>query len=254
MNLKVLVWSALACVSVAFASDANLDNPDQMNPFIVAPAKLYKTTPHMKCPRVISNYCCSKPKHISHRSTSKLKCPRTITNYCCETPKYKTSSTHPSSTSSTTHTTSHRPSSTTHTNTPQPTQTTTTGGEHADALVKINNFRATRGLLPLVYRPDGEACAKQAAIYDSTHGFHASFYANMCPISGSQHSQCECSGISQPGLQGSNDCVQLFINEGPCVGGFKEACGHFYLLFQDTSAQSVAINTDENGFWVYNIY
>ena len=119
-----------------------------------------------------------------------------------------------------------------------PTAIPVTGGV-AETLAKLNQFRASQGVSALTFHSEGVACAKQSAVYDAAHGFHASFYGKIC--SPAPRSQCECMGT-----QTANQCLMLFIQEGP--GG-----GH-YEIIRSAQYTSVAIANDGAGFYTFNFY
>lgn len=95
----------------------------------------------------------------------------------------------------------------------QPTPVPDTGDMYADCVARINQFRWECQCLPPLDRwPEGESCADEHAEYDSTHGAHAGFQANICSPRG--NAQNECPGWGSVG-QVLDGCLQMMWDEGP---------------------------------------
>lgn len=120
----------------------------------------------------------------------------------------------------------------------QPQQPSGGGGDQTDqALYYINKFRSQINVPPLTRAtPQQIACVQNSANRDSTSGFHNSF--GQCQ----ERSQCECGS----GTRGQDQCVQMYINEGP--GG-----GH-YRIIADPSFKSLASASTSSGFITHNFY
>lgn len=122
--------------------------------------------------------------------------------------------------------------------TPTETTSTETSSFQSTCVDYLNKFRASIGKSALASATaDQIACANKCAVYDAKAGFHASFYANMCP-GGS--GQCECMGT--PSVTA---CIDMYIREGP--GG-----GHYDIIAGNI--RSVACGQDGRGFITHNFY
>jgi hypothetical protein len=131
-----------------------------------------------------------------------------------------------------------------------------TGDYRADCVARVNQFRACVCLPPLIRWNEGEFCADQDAVYDSTHTPHAGFIANICAPQGNAENECQ-------GYQTSDAvsvCMQDMFNEGPpptadCTGDCFLAHGHF-LNMTDPAFTGVAcgIETTNGVVSVQNFY
>lgn len=117
----------------------------------------------------------------------------------------------------------------------QPMPVPDTGDKYADCVSRINQFRWECQCLPPLERwTEGEACADEQAEYDSTHGPHAGFQADICSPRGSAQNECPGWGSVSQVLQG---CLQMMWDEGP--GEPFSEHGH-YINMSNTNYNRVA--------------
>lgn len=146
---------------------------------------------------------------------------------------------------------------------PTSTSTSNSGSDSKDldspehCLYIFNQFRKSVNLPPFKMATQEQInCADKAAAYDARAGYHASFYAGMCP---GASAQCECLPTVGFGIKDSipgdplQNCINAYIAEYTQGLYPGENLGH-YKIITNPNFKSVACGTDDKGFYTHNFY